>query len=291
MGDTKPPHPVKLLVGLLAARPEWLDQAEELLAADFGPIDLASGLFPFDFTDYYAPEMGPGLLRKFVTHDRLISPEDLAAIKLRTNALEADLAAAILASGLAPPASGLAPPASGLAPPASGLAPPASGLAPPASGLAPAASGLAPPASGLAPAASGLAPPASGLRPLPSGLAPPASGLRPPPSGLAPPASGLVKRPVNLDPGLLDGSKLILATTKDYAHRIYLSRGIYAEVTLTWRRGAFQPTPWTYRDYRTEPYLAFFAKARARFLDQLRSARPIGPMGPIGPISPGGAAT
>ena len=129
MGHIKEPHPVKLLVGLLVQRAEWFDAAAERLAARFGPIDLASGLIPFDFTDYYAPEMGPNLLRKFVTHECLISPEDLAPIKVATNGLEEELARGLAAD---------------------------------------------------------------------------------------------VSRPVNLDPGYLDGSKLVLATTKDYTHRIYL---------------------------------------------------------------------
>lgn len=57
-------------------------------------------------------------------------------------------------------------------------------------------------------------------------------------------------RTVNLDPGLLDESKLILASTKNYAHRIYVGQGIYAEVTLIYRHGSFQDLPWTYADYR-----------------------------------------
>lgn len=58
------------------------------------------------------------------------------------------------------------------------------------------------------------------------------------------------RRTVNLDPGLLDESKLVLASTKNYAHRVYLAQGIYAEVTLVYRHGGFQDLPWTYADYR-----------------------------------------
>jgi hypothetical protein len=58
------------------------------------------------------------------------------------------------------------------------------------------------------------------------------------------------RRTVNLDPGLLDESKLVLASTKNYAHRIYLAQGIYAEVTLIYRHGRFHELPWTYADYR-----------------------------------------
>jgi hypothetical protein len=78
-----------------------------------------------------------------------------------------------------------------------------------------------------------------------------------------------VPRPINLDPGYLDRSKLVLATTKDYNHRIYLRDGIYAEVTLQYRtKGGFQPFPWTYPDYQTKPYLDFFNQIRNLYLNQ-----------------------
>jgi hypothetical protein len=69
-------------------------------------------------------------------------------------------------------------------------------------------------------------------------------------------------RPLNLDPGYLTLAKLVLASTKDHAHRIYLGEGIYAEVTLSFRRGAWQPVDWTYPDYRRQDYLDFFTRCR-----------------------------
>src|SRR5256714_8303509 len=57
-------------------------------------------------------------------------------------------------------------------------------------------------------------------------------------------------RPLNLDPGLLTLGKFMLASTKDQAHRIYLREGVFAEVTLFFRAGQFEPWPWTYADYR-----------------------------------------
>jgi hypothetical protein len=77
-----------------------------------------------------------------------------------------------------------------------------------------------------------------------------------------------VPRPVNLDPGYVSESKLVLATTKDYSHRVCLGRGIYAEATLRWHAGGFEPWPWTYADYRSEGYLAFFAEVRARLRER-----------------------
>jgi len=70
------------------------------------------------------------------------------------------------------------------------------------------------------------------------------------------------RRRVNIDPGYIALSKIVLATTKNYCHRIYLGRGIYAEVTLWFREGTFRPTPFTYPDYRQQEYIDFFNSAR-----------------------------
>ena len=77
----------------------------------------------------------------------------------------------------------------------------------------------------------------------------------------------LEPRPLNLDPGLLTLGKFMLATTKDQAHRIYVGDGIYAEVTLRFHDGAFEPWPWTYADYR-EPYVRAFLKLARDFYRQ-----------------------
>ena len=69
-------------------------------------------------------------------------------------------------------------------------------------------------------------------------------------------------RPLNLDPGYLTEAKLVLATTKDRDHRVYLHGGIYAEVTLHYQRGAWQPRAWTYPDYQRADYHAFFLRCR-----------------------------
>ncbi len=77
------------------------------------------------------------------------------------------------------------------------------------------------------------------------------------------------KRGMNIDPGYLETGKLILATTKNQQHRIYLGKGIYAEVTLRFRREKFEPWEWTYPDYRSKIYIDFFTKARETHLKQL----------------------
>lgn len=70
-------------------------------------------------------------------------------------------------------------------------------------------------------------------------------------------------RPLNLDPGYVAESKLVLASTKNHSHRIYLDRGIYAEITLNWsRREGWLPLAWTYPDYRRGDYQEFFTRCR-----------------------------
>jgi len=79
---------------------------------------------------------------------------------------------------------------------------------------------------------------------------------------------GLPGRGANLDPGYVNGAQLVLATTKNYSHRLYLGAGIFAEITLIYQRGGFQPMPWTYPDYRTELALAYFEQVRRLCLER-----------------------
>jgi hypothetical protein len=174
VGKAHQPQPVKLLIGLLAKTPLLLGQATERLQDAFGAIDATSEPVPFVHTRYYAKELGDNPWRQFLTFLPLVDPGELAAIKLRTNAIELEWAE---------------------------------------------------------------------------------NGLR----------------QVNIDPGYIALGKLVLATTKDYWHRVYLGRGIYAEVTLPFRGGAFQPQEWTYADYRTPDHLRFFTQARERYRAQLPS--------------------
>lgn len=78
-------------------------------------------------------------------------------------------------------------------------------------------------------------------------------------------------RPVNLDPGIIEPSKLVLATTKNYSHRIYIGKKMYAEVTLIFDKGKWKPFEYTYPDYRQDCYHDFFSKVRTRLVEQLRS--------------------
>jgi len=173
MGAARDAAPAKLIAITLRAEAELLGEARDRLSARFGEIDFQSELFPFDHTDYYAAEFGPGLQRQILTFARLVDPGRLPGIKRQTNELERDLA-----------------------------------------------------------------------------------------------QDG--RRRVNVDPGYVSLGKLVLASTKDHAHRLYLGQGIYGEVTLTYQRGRFRPWPWTYPDYAGEAYCALFEQIRARYKSELR---------------------
>ncbi len=80
-------------------------------------------------------------------------------------------------------------------------------------------------------------------------------------------------RPVNLDPGIIEPSKLVLATTKNYSHRIYIGNNMYAEVTLIFDKGRWRPLDHTYPDYRQQCYFDFFEKVRTRLLEQLKTCQ------------------
>jgi hypothetical protein len=79
-----------------------------------------------------------------------------------------------------------------------------------------------------------------------------------------------VQRPINIDPGYMNESRLILASTKDFSHRIYLRDGIYAEVTLNYRRGRYESFPWTFPDYKSSDYQNFFLMVRELYVKKLK---------------------
>jgi hypothetical protein len=78
-------------------------------------------------------------------------------------------------------------------------------------------------------------------------------------------------RNVNIDPGLLSEERLVLATGKNFTHRIYLRDGIYADLTLIYQKGGYQALPWTYPDYRTPRLLHFLAALRHKLRYQHHS--------------------
>jgi N-methylhydantoinase B/oxoprolinase/acetone carboxylase alpha subunit len=78
-------------------------------------------------------------------------------------------------------------------------------------------------------------------------------------------------RPVNLDPGYVEQSKIVLASTKNFYHRILVSSGIYAEVTLHFEAGEWRSFPWTFPDYKTDRYHPFFSSLRELYRSQLKA--------------------
>ncbi len=173
MGTLLKPLPVKLIAGLISSDPALSAKAQKILNKKFGAIDILSPVFAFDRTDYYEKEMGKGLKRVFVSFEKLIRPEDLAAIKSFTNALEKKL------------------------------------------------------------------------------------------------SRGLQRRPVNIDPGYVSLSKLVLATTKSFVHRIDSGRGIFEEITIYYKNVSFEAGRLTYPDYRSEDHIAFFNEIRNKYYRQI----------------------
>jgi hypothetical protein len=78
-------------------------------------------------------------------------------------------------------------------------------------------------------------------------------------------------RPVNLDPGFIEPSKLILASTKNFSHRIYIGNKMFAEVTLMYEKGSWRHFEYTFPDYRQSCYQDFLSKVRTRLLEQLKT--------------------
>ena len=78
------------------------------------------------------------------------------------------------------------------------------------------------------------------------------------------------QRRVNIDPGYLLNERFVLASGKNFSHRIYIGERIYADLTLIYQRGAFEKLPWTYPDYADQPILSFLVQARAKYAADLK---------------------
>ncbi len=86
-------------------------------------------------------------------------------------------------------------------------------------------------------------------------------------------AESRTPRDVNIDPGYVDGARLVLASTKDHAHRIWLRDGIYAEVTLRFRLGKWEPFDYTFPDFAGGSYDDFLTVARRLWLKDMGHKR------------------
>ncbi|PKN24134.1 MAG: DUF4416 domain-containing protein [Deltaproteobacteria bacterium HGW-Deltaproteobacteria-21] len=78
------------------------------------------------------------------------------------------------------------------------------------------------------------------------------------------------KRRVNIDPGYVSLERLVLATGKNYTHRVYLSKGVYADLTLLFQRGTFRSLEWTFPDYASSEMIGIFNEIRTGYKEQLR---------------------
>jgi len=174
MSVPAPPRPAKLMVGFFLVRQALAEAVIARLEDLYGPVDLVSPWLAFDYTDYYAQEMGQPLYRRLVAFKDLVDQERLPDIKHQTN----DLETAFTCDG---------------------------------------------------------------------------------------------RRSVNIDPGYLLLERLVLATGKNFSHRIYLRRGIYADLTLIYRKGRFESLPWTYPDYADRRLQDFLFKVRRKYALDLKA--------------------
>ncbi|MDD5070498.1 MAG: DUF4416 family protein [Candidatus Omnitrophica bacterium] len=166
------PKLVKQIFGFIYSDEDSYLKSLEILRGIYGPSDYESQKLKFSYTDYYAPEMGSPLYRRFVSFLKLQEANNFVNIKLTAIEVEKQF----LVAG---------------------------------------------------------------------------------------------NRLVNIDPGYINDAKLVLTTTKDFAHRIYLDKGVYAEVTLCYRNGMFRHLETTFPDYRTCDYQDIFLSIRNLYRGQL----------------------
>ncbi len=173
MGLITMPPKAKLFLAILYHQNAPIEAVIETFKQKYGDIEHSCGPIPFDYSQYYVPEMGTPLQKLYMTFEQPIDRAQLPSIKNTTNGIEQRYA-------------------------------------------------------------------------------------------------NEGKRRVNLDPGYITNDKLVLASSKDFYHRLYIGEGIYAEVTLHFKRGLFRHFSWTYPDYRDERVLALLTRARAKMVGESR---------------------
>lgn len=75
---------------------------------------------------------------------------------------------------------------------------------------------------------------------------------------------------MNIDPGYIADAKLVMPTTKNLSHRIYIASGIYADQQLMYYGKSFHPMPWTFADYKQPAVIDFFNRVRSRYFEKLK---------------------
>jgi len=81
------------------------------------------------------------------------------------------------------------------------------------------------------------------------------------------------RRAVNLDPGFITAERLVLATGKNFSHRIYLRDGIWADLTLIWQKGGWVHFPWTFPDYAGNEMKSRLTKLRLSYKTKLNNLK------------------
>jgi hypothetical protein len=176
MSLPQPPTPAKLIVGFFVNDTSLAADIAQDLQDRLGPIDMISAWLNFDFTTYYAKEMGAPLSRRLIVFKTLVEQTELAGIKQMTNAVEQTY----LRQG---------------------------------------------------------------------------------------------QRRANIDPGYLLPERFVLATGKNFTHRIYIGKGIYADLTLIYQKGAFRTLPWTYPDYADRCLIDFLTLVRKKYMLDLKNRK------------------
>ncbi|MBI5328263.1 MAG: DUF4416 family protein [Deltaproteobacteria bacterium] len=83
------------------------------------------------------------------------------------------------------------------------------------------------------------------------------------------------KRIINIDPGYISMEKMVLASCKNFSHRIYLKKGVYADLTLIYKAKGFQPLEWTFPDYAEDGMIKLLKNVRQRYMHQLQNGESI----------------
>ena len=198
MGEPLHHIPVKLVAGLISAKPSRFADVRPFLEKKFGRIDNESRTFTFSCTSYYEKEFGRDLKRKFFTFKKLARLNGNYRVKLYTNSVEKKLSEKNSKTINASTEFSLSE--------------------------------------------------AEGK-----------GGRKRP------------RRTINIDPGYVSLTKMVLFTTKNRSHRIYIDKGIYADLELQFMKKSFQALSWTYPDYRTEEYIGFFNSVRSNYLEQVKN--------------------
>ncbi len=81
------------------------------------------------------------------------------------------------------------------------------------------------------------------------------------------------KRLINIDPGYLLPSRFVLATGKDFSHRIYIGQSMFAELTLSFCKGKWKSFTYTFPDFKEDRYHGFLSSVREKLVEQIRGLK------------------